>query len=160
VARAIFGIIFENQGVFFKIHGTRLDYKETKGPLCKMAGIFWFCIYFSIGNRMDQVHGSWTSVGAVHGGHRTEAAMVAHRSSCSWSVRATAARHEVGKMKESSPGFGSDLHQSLYGGKEATRRRWSFDSGWRRCGTMRTRRGRVRGWGSSLGAGRPFIGRR
>jgi hypothetical protein len=24
------------------IHGLRLDYKETKGPLCKTAGIFWF----------------------------------------------------------------------------------------------------------------------
>jgi hypothetical protein len=53
MARGIFGIIFENQGVFLKIHGGQLDYKETKGPLCKMAGIFWFCIYFSIGNCMD-----------------------------------------------------------------------------------------------------------
>jgi hypothetical protein len=42
VARGIFGIIFENQGVFLKIHGLRLDYKETKWPLCKTAGIFWF----------------------------------------------------------------------------------------------------------------------
>jgi hypothetical protein len=53
VARTIFGIIFENQGVFLKIYGLLLDYKETKGPLCKMAGIFWFWIYFSIGNHMD-----------------------------------------------------------------------------------------------------------
>jgi hypothetical protein len=51
-----------------KMHGMWLDYKETKGPLCKMAGIFWFQIYFSIGNRMDQVHGLWTAQGRlVHG---------------------------------------------------------------------------------------------
>jgi hypothetical protein len=128
-----------------KIHGLRLDYKETKGPLCKMVGIFWFQIYFSIGNRMDRVHGSWTSAGAIHGGHRTEAAMVAHRSSCSRPIRATAARHEVGKTKKSLSGFSSDLHQSLYSGKEATRRRWSFGSGWRRHGRDETRRRRVRG---------------
>jgi hypothetical protein len=42
VYRAIFGITFENQGVFLKIHGLQLDYKETKGLVCKMAGIFWF----------------------------------------------------------------------------------------------------------------------
>jgi hypothetical protein len=30
------------RGVSLKIHGLRLDYIETKGPLCKMAGIFWF----------------------------------------------------------------------------------------------------------------------
>jgi hypothetical protein len=28
-----------------------------------MAGIFWFQIHFSIGNRMDRVHGSWTTGG-------------------------------------------------------------------------------------------------
>jgi hypothetical protein len=122
VARTIFGIIFENQGIFLKIYGLLLDYKETKGPLCKMAGIFWFWIYFSIGNRMDQVHGSWTSAGAVHGGHRTEAAVVARWSSCSRPVWATTARNEVGKTKENSPEFSSDLHRSLHGGKEAVRR--------------------------------------
>jgi hypothetical protein len=118
VARAIFGTIFKNQGVFLKMHGLWLDYKETKGPLCKMAGIFWFQIYFSIGNRMDRVHGSWTSVGAVHSGHRIEVVVVAHWSSRSRQVWATAAHHEVGKTKKCSSGFGSDLHRSLYDGKE------------------------------------------
>jgi hypothetical protein len=132
VARAIFGIIFKNQGVFLKIHGLRLDYKETKGPLCKMVGIFWFQIYFSIGNHMDSVHGSWTSASAVHGGHRIEAVVVALWSSCYRPVQATAAHREVGKMKKSSLGFGSDLHRSLYGGKEAAQQRWSFGSGWQR----------------------------
>jgi hypothetical protein len=28
------------RGVFLKIHGLRLDYKETKGTLYNMAGIF------------------------------------------------------------------------------------------------------------------------
>jgi hypothetical protein len=135
VARAIFGIIFKNQGVFVKIRGLWLEYKETKGPLCKIAGIFWFQIYFSIGNPMDRVHGSWTSVGMVHGGHRTEAAVVAHRSSCSRPVWAMVSHHEVAKMKKSSLGFSSDLHRSLYDGKEAARRRWSFSSGWRWCGS-------------------------
>jgi hypothetical protein len=36
----IVGIIFENYGVVLKIHGLCLDYKETKGPLCKMVRIF------------------------------------------------------------------------------------------------------------------------
>jgi hypothetical protein len=130
VARAIFGIIFKTQGVFLKIYELRLDYKETKGSLCKMAGIFWFWIYFSIGNRMDRVHGSWTSAGVVHGGHRTEAAVVAHQSSYSRPVQAMVAHREVGKTKKSSLGFGSDLHQSLYGSKEVVRRRLSFGSGW------------------------------
>jgi hypothetical protein len=67
-------------------------------------------------------------VALVHGGHRTEAAVVAHRSSYSRPVRATMAHHELGKTKKSSPGFGSDLHRSLYGGEEAPRRRWSFGS--------------------------------
>jgi hypothetical protein len=44
--------------------------------------------------------------GGVHSGHRIEVAVVARRSSCSWPVRATTTRHEVGKMKESSLGFG------------------------------------------------------
>jgi hypothetical protein len=44
--------------------------------------------------------------GGVHGGHRIELAVVARRSSYSLPVRATMARHEVGKMKESSQGFG------------------------------------------------------
>jgi hypothetical protein len=70
-------------------------------------------------------------VALVHGGHRIEATVVAHRSSCSWSIRAMAARRNVGKTKKSSPGFGSDLHRSLYGGEEVTRWRWSFSSGWR-----------------------------
>jgi hypothetical protein len=134
VARAIFEIIFENQGVFMKINGLRLDYKETKGPLCKMVKIFWFQIYFTIGNHMDRFHGSWTSTDSVHGGHRIEAVVVAHRSSCSRPVQATTAHHDVRKMRKSSPGFGSDLHQSLYGGKDVARRRWSFGSGWRRRG--------------------------
>jgi hypothetical protein len=34
-----------------EIHGPRLDYKETKGPLCKFLGILDFQIYFSIENR-------------------------------------------------------------------------------------------------------------
>jgi hypothetical protein len=65
-------------------------------------------------------------------GHRTEAAVVAHRSSCSRSVRATTAHRMVGKTKKSSLGFGANLHQSLYGGEEGARRWWSFSSGWRR----------------------------
>jgi hypothetical protein len=65
---------------------------------------------------MDRVDGSWTSVGAAHGGHRTEAAVVAHQSSCSRPLWATVDRHEVGKTK-SSPGFGFDLHQILYDDK-------------------------------------------
>jgi hypothetical protein len=68
---------------------------------------------------MGRVHGSWTSTGVVHGRHRIEAAAVAHQSSYSQPVWATTAHHEVGKTKKSSPGFSSDLHQSLYGGKEA-----------------------------------------
>jgi hypothetical protein len=79
---------------------------------------------------MYRVHPSWTSAGVVHGGHRTKEAVVAHRSSYSRLVQATAACHEVGKTKMSSPGFGSDLHRSLYSGKEVARRRWGFGSGW------------------------------
>jgi hypothetical protein len=78
---------------------------------------------------VDRVHGSWTSAGAVHGGHRIEVVVGAHRSSYSQLVQATTARHEVGKTKKSSPGFGSDLNRSLYGGKEVTQWRWSFGSG-------------------------------
>jgi hypothetical protein len=70
-------------------------------------------------------------VALVHGGHRTEVVVAAHQSSCSRPVRATAAHHKVGKTKN-SPGFGSDLHRSLYGGKEAARRQWRFGLGWRR----------------------------
>jgi hypothetical protein len=70
-------------------------------------------------------------VALVHGGHRIEAAVVAHQSSCSRPVRATVAQRKVGKMKKSSPGFSFDLHRSLYGGEEAARRRWSFGLGWR-----------------------------
>jgi hypothetical protein len=70
-------------------------------------------------------------VALVHGGHRTEAVVVAQWSSCSRPVQATAARRTVGKMKKSSPVFGFDLHQSLYGGEEAARWWWSFGSGWR-----------------------------
>jgi hypothetical protein len=73
-------------------------------------------------------------VALVHGGHRTEEAVVAHRSSCSRPIRATTAHREVGKTKKSSSGFGSDLHRSLYGGEETAQRWWSFGSGWRRCG--------------------------
>jgi hypothetical protein len=65
---------------------------------------------------MDRVHGSWSTAALAHGGPGTEA---------------TVAHHEVGKTKKSSPGFGFDLHQSLYGGKEAVRRRWTFGSRWR-----------------------------
>jgi hypothetical protein len=79
---------------------------------------------------MDRVHGSWTAAALVHGGPGTEATTVDHWSSCSQQVQATAAHHEVGKMKKSSPGFGSDLHRSLYGGKDVARRRWSLGSGW------------------------------
>jgi hypothetical protein len=82
---------------------------------------------------MDRVHGSWAAAALVHGGLRREAMAVAHRSSCSHPVRATAACHEVGKTKKGSPGFSSDLHRSLYGGKEAVRQWWSFGSRWRRC---------------------------
>jgi hypothetical protein len=83
VVRGIFGIIFENHGVFLKIHGLRLHSKESKGPLYKIVGIFWFQIYFSIGKHRDRVHGSWITAALVHGGPGTEATAVAHQSSCS-----------------------------------------------------------------------------
>jgi hypothetical protein len=58
-------------------------------------------------------------VALVHGGHRTEAVVVARRSSYSRPVRPTMAHHELGKTKKSSLRFISDLHRSLYGGEEA-----------------------------------------
>jgi hypothetical protein len=69
-------------------------------------------------------------VALIHGEPITEEAVVARQSSCSRPVRATVAHSEVGKTKKSSPGFGSDLHRSLYGGEEAARWWWSFGSGW------------------------------
>jgi hypothetical protein len=67
---------------------------------------------------MDRVHGSWTAAALVHGGPGTEATVAAHRSSCSRLVWVTVACHEVGKMKKSSSGFGSDPHRCLYNGME------------------------------------------
>jgi hypothetical protein len=64
-------------------------------------------------------HEPWVVL--VHGGHRTEEAAVAHRSSFSWSVWATAAHRDVGKTKKGSSGFGSDLQRSLYDCEEAAR---------------------------------------
>jgi hypothetical protein len=46
VARAISGIIFENQGVFLEILGRWLDYKEIEGPLCKTGLNFWLRFIF------------------------------------------------------------------------------------------------------------------
>jgi hypothetical protein len=69
----------------------------------------------------------------VHGGHRIEAAVVAHWTSCSQTVQATAAHRKLGKTKKSSPGFGSDLHRSLYGSEEVARWQWSFGFRWRWC---------------------------
>jgi hypothetical protein len=60
VTRAIFGIIFENQGVFIKICGPRIDFTERQGANCKMVGIFPPRIYFSIEN-------SWWTRSAIHG---------------------------------------------------------------------------------------------
>jgi hypothetical protein len=67
--------------------------------------------------------------------------VVAHQSSCSWPLRAMMARHEVGKMKESSPGFSSDLLRSLYDGGGAAAQDGNG------MGMMRTMRRRVRGGG-------------
>jgi hypothetical protein len=40
VVRAISGIIFENQVVFLKIRGPRLDFGQVQGVLCKVPWIF------------------------------------------------------------------------------------------------------------------------
>jgi hypothetical protein len=81
---------------------------------------------------MDRVDGSWTSVGAAHGGHRTEAAVVAHQSSCSRPLWATVDRHEVGKTKSTGVWFRPS--PEIVRQQEVARRRWSFGSGWRRRG--------------------------
>jgi hypothetical protein len=135
LARAISGIIFENQVVLLGIYGPQLDFTERHGANSKIEGDFLVSDLFSNG----KLPWTWSMaheprVALVHGGHRTEEAMVAHGSSYSQPVWATVAHREVGKMKKSSPGFGSDLHRSLYGGEEVARRRWSFVLGSRWCG--------------------------
>jgi hypothetical protein len=51
VARAISGIIFENQGAFLKIRGPRLGFIEGQGANCKISGDFLARIYFSKGKQ-------------------------------------------------------------------------------------------------------------
>jgi hypothetical protein len=46
VVRGIFGIIFENHGVFLKIHGLRLHSKESKGLFTKLWGFSGFRFIF------------------------------------------------------------------------------------------------------------------
>jgi hypothetical protein len=55
VARAVSGIIFENQGVFLKICGPRLDFGQVQGVLRKVLGI-----YFPMKNPVDRFHDAWT----------------------------------------------------------------------------------------------------
>jgi hypothetical protein len=40
VARAISGIIFENEGSSWNLRGLRLDYRERQGANCKISGDF------------------------------------------------------------------------------------------------------------------------
>jgi hypothetical protein len=57
-----FGVLFGN----FVGHG--LISCKRRGFSPNVAGLFWFQIYFSIGNRMDRVHGLLTAQGRlVHG---------------------------------------------------------------------------------------------
>jgi hypothetical protein len=57
-----FGVLFGN----FVDRGLILG--KGRGFSVNVAGIFWFRIYFSIGNCMDRVHGLWTAQGnLVHG---------------------------------------------------------------------------------------------
>jgi hypothetical protein len=46
----VFLEIFQKLGVFLKICGLWVDYKETDGPLCKFPEIIDFWIYFSMEN--------------------------------------------------------------------------------------------------------------
>jgi hypothetical protein len=128
----VFLEIFRKPGVFLKICGPQVDFAERQGANCKIGGDFLVSDLFSNGKLpCTQPMAHDPRVELVHGGHKIEAAVVAHRSSCSRSVRSTAAHRKVGKTKKSSPGFGSALHQSLYGTEEVARWRWSFSLGWR-----------------------------
>jgi hypothetical protein len=93
--------------------------QKGRGLTAKLVGIFWFQIYFPKENCESMAHE--LRVVLVHSGHRTEEAVVAHQSSFSRPVWATAAHRDVGKTKKSSSGFGSDLQRSLYGSEEAAR---------------------------------------
>jgi hypothetical protein len=128
--------------LFSKIRGSSWEFMDRDlisqkawGLTAKLAGIFLVSDLFSNGKlpwTRSMAHEPWVALD--HGGHRTEEAVLAHRSSYSQLVRAMEAHREVGETKKSSLGFGSDLHRSLYNGEEAARRRWSFGSGWRHCG--------------------------
>jgi hypothetical protein len=65
----------------------------------KLAWIFDWRFIFEWKNVVDRVHRSWTVVALVHDGARIEEAAVAHRSSCSRLVWATAAHHDMVKME-------------------------------------------------------------
>jgi hypothetical protein len=105
-----------------KICGLLVDFVERQGANRKIG------VDFLVSDLFSNEKLPWTRsmaheprVVLAHGGHRTVVAVVPRWSSCSWPVRAMVAHRKVGKTKKSSPGFGSDLHRSLYGGEEAVR---------------------------------------
>jgi hypothetical protein len=63
VARAISRIIFENQRVFLKIHGPRLDFTEGQGLTAKLVGIFRRGIIFQWENTAHSIQHPWTAEG-------------------------------------------------------------------------------------------------
>jgi hypothetical protein len=77
--RGLFGIsgkwlglyleIFSDFGILFGNFVDRgLISGKGRGFSANVAGIFWFRIYFSLGNHMDRVHGLWAAQGRlVHG---------------------------------------------------------------------------------------------
>jgi hypothetical protein len=78
VARAISRFIFENQGVFLKIRGSRLHFTEGQGLIAKLVGIFRRGIIFQW-----EKHGGLDPPFMDHWGHRSmvDWAMVSRRGS-------------------------------------------------------------------------------
>jgi hypothetical protein len=148
VARSISRIIFENQRVLLGIYGPRLDFTESLGANCKIGRDFLVSDLFSNGKlpwTRSMAHEPWVALD--HGGHRTEEAVLAHRSSYSSWYGPWRLNVRWGKRRRAR--WGS---VPIFTGACTTVRRRRDDGGalaqdGDNAGTMRTRRRRVRGVG-------------